>query len=191
MTWKAILTLPAKKLTAGVITGAILASLMALSGPMPALADAPKEEGRILILNSYHPGYLFSDHEQTGILDTLRAKFPNASIRIEYLDTKNFPKPEHYKHLAEILAYKHGKDRFSVILALDNPALDFLTKFGKPLFGDTPVVFCGINNFSRSSWAVSPTSPGWLSVWTSVPPSKSCSGCIPRPGRFTPWWTTP
>ena len=148
-TWTAIFTLTAKKLlTAGVIAGAILASLPAFSGPVPAFGDAPKEGGRILILNSYHPGYLFSDNEQTGILETLRVKFPDASIHIEYLDTKNFPKPEHYKHLAETLAYKHGKDRFSVILALDNPALDFLTKFGKPLFGDTPVVFCGINNFS-------------------------------------------
>jgi two-component system cell cycle sensor histidine kinase/response regulator CckA len=148
ITWKAIVYPTAvKPFSSGVIIGAILASLLALSGPVPASADTLQGGEPILILNSYHPGYLFSDHEQTGILDTLRVKFPDATIHIEYLDTKNYPNPEHYKHLAATFAYKYGKDRFSIILALDNPALDFLTKFGKPLFGNTPVVFCGINNF--------------------------------------------
>ncbi|MFQ6758824.1 MAG: PAS domain S-box protein [Deltaproteobacteria bacterium] len=119
-----------------------------LTGPKTLSAQDNPNRPHILILNSYHPGYLWSDGEQAGILETLHAQLPEAQFHIEYLDTKNFPKPEHYSHVFGTLAYKYKDAQFSVILAADNAALEFLAQFGKPLFGNTPMVFCGVSNFS-------------------------------------------
>ena len=117
--------------------------------PQLVRAEPSSEEApHVLILNSYHPGYLWSDNEQQGVLSTLREEYPDLQLHVEYLDTKNFPKPDHYNQLRQVLAYKYAGVRFSVVLALDNAALDFLAKFGKQLFGETPIVFGGVSNFS-------------------------------------------
>lgn len=116
--------------------------------PETSLAGSPQKQPHILLLNSYHPGFRWSDGEQAGILETLKAKHPDVQLHIEYLDTKNFSKPDHYNFLCENLSYKYSGQQFSVIIAMDNAALEFLVKCGKQLFGDTPVVFCGVSNFS-------------------------------------------
>jgi len=46
----------------------------------------------ILILNSYHMGHAFPDNEMKGIIETLKKASPKIQLRIEYLDTKYFPK---------------------------------------------------------------------------------------------------
>ena len=51
-------------------------------------ATVPQE---ILILNSYHPGYAWSDDEQAGIIAVFRAKNENRLPVIEYLDLKRLP----------------------------------------------------------------------------------------------------
>lgn len=49
---------------------------------------------KVLILNSYHPGYAWSDVEQAGIVDTFRAQDSNWVPFIEYLDCKRRPRGE-------------------------------------------------------------------------------------------------
>lgn len=127
---------------------AIVALVCLLPFPQVTLAGPAPNRPHILILNSYHPGYLWSDNEQTGILETLYAAHPDAQVHIEYLDTKNFPKPAHYTHVRNTLTYKYRGVPFSIIIAADNAALDFLARFGRRLFDETPIVFCGVSNFS-------------------------------------------
>jgi len=45
----------------------------------------------ILILNSYHPGFVWSDDELTGVLQELRRRYPLIDPAIEYLDANKIP----------------------------------------------------------------------------------------------------
>ena len=60
------------------------ASLSVLSA-----AEKPSSP-QVIILNSYHPGFTWSDNELAGVLQELRQEYPNLDPAIEYLDTKRF-----------------------------------------------------------------------------------------------------
>ena len=61
-----------------------------VSGVAPALqlrAQAgPTPDPGILVINSYGPGYDWSDDEITGFLCTLLTRYPDIEPVIEYLD---------------------------------------------------------------------------------------------------------
>lgn len=104
---------------------------------------------RVLILNSYHQGFLWSDNEIKGVMDKLSSYTPyDIQITIEHMDTKlNDPKtlePVIFNRLNT----KYAHRRIDVIISLDNNALDFLLKYRDKLFIDTPIVFAGVNNYT-------------------------------------------
>lgn len=114
----------------------------------PATADTGIEQkSNILILDSYHPYYSWSDDEVEGIVETLHKARPKEEPIIEYLDCKFFPKEEHFKELRALFLRKFSRVKISVIIAADNPALDFALKYRDEIFPGTPIVFCGINGF--------------------------------------------
>ncbi len=102
---------------------------------------------RVLIINSYHYGYGWSDDEMRGIKETLNTAQPDIDIFTEYLDCKHFPEPEHLQFMRDNLAHKFKDIAPSIIIVADDPALDFIIKYRDGLFGPVPVVFCGINNY--------------------------------------------
>lgn len=125
-------------------------SLFLLQCILPSAALAETATPQILILNSYHEGYDWSDDETEGLRTTILKSFPQSTLFTEFLDTKNFPKNDHFPRFADLLEFKYSKSRFDVIIVMDNAALDFITKYRKRLFNDTPVVFCGVNYFKPS-----------------------------------------
>ncbi|OQW98465.1 MAG: hypothetical protein BWK74_04465 [Desulfobacteraceae bacterium A6] len=104
----------------------------------------------ILILNSYHPGYAFSDDEQAGVIDVFREKDKNWIPVIEYLYLKRLPDGRHLAELKKLFRLKYQNKKFSVVIAMDNPALEFAIDNQADLFGNAPIVFCGINNYTPS-----------------------------------------
>jgi PAS domain S-box-containing protein len=104
----------------------------------------------ILILNSYHPGFSWSDDEQAGIIDVFRAKDKTWVPVIEYLDLKRLPDGKHIEELKKLFHLKYQNKKFSVVIAMDNPALEFAIVNQSELFRNAPIVFCGINNYSPS-----------------------------------------
>ncbi len=110
-------------------------------------ADPDKNGVNILILNSYHPGYIWSDGEQQGILDTLRGGSRARNVYVEYMDSKHHSGDVYLETLRNLFRQKYLHKKIEVVLALDNPALDFILKNRKTLLGDVPVVFCGINDY--------------------------------------------
>jgi len=111
------------------------------------LQDNSKER-QVLLLNSYHPGYLWGD----GIEDEIRSKLndsgKNIELSVEYLDTKRNPGLEHLDILAESLAIKYQNFQYDLVITSDNNATDFAIKNRNRLFPDIPIVFCGYNDFS-------------------------------------------
>jgi signal transduction histidine kinase len=114
----------------------------------PARADIPPEQkSRVLVLDSYHPYYTWSDNEVSGIVETLQKARPDSEPIVEYLDCKYFPKQDHFDHLRDLFVHKFKNMKIPLIMAVDNPALDFALKYRDEIFPGTPIIFCGINGF--------------------------------------------
>jgi len=102
----------------------------------------------VLVLNSYHPGYSWSD----AIMDGIREGFSETPLRItkdiEYMDTKQHAVRDVFPVFEELLKIKYRSKKPDVIIVSDDNALEFLLSGRARLFPDIPVVFCGINNFT-------------------------------------------
>jgi PAS domain S-box-containing protein len=114
---------------------------------LPPGAEAGNSK-KVLILHSYHQGYLWTDMIQEGVSRTLIASFPTADLYVEYMNTKRQPVDAMSGHLLEMYAHLYKHVTFDVIVASDNNALDFLLQHREKLFPGVPVVFCGINNIT-------------------------------------------
>jgi PAS domain S-box-containing protein len=111
-------------------------------------ATTPKQ--KVLVLSSYHQGLSWTDSIVEGIKFQLKSREGEVELHFEYMDTKRHYDGQHYKSLYELYKLKFRKERFDVIVVSDNNALYFMLAHHKKLFPDTPLVFCGINNFMES-----------------------------------------
>ncbi len=102
----------------------------------------------VLVLHSYHPGLPWTD----GIMDGMHDVFAQAQkiqYFVEYLDTQRYPDPAYFSNiLTTLFHYKLEQKQFDLVVLSDNDALAFVLQHSDDLFAGTPVVFCGINNFS-------------------------------------------
>lgn len=114
-----------------------------LNFQVPTKADVSK---KILILNSYNEELQWTRDIQEGIEKTLEKK-DNPSIYYEYMDLKNNTGERYISMLNELYKEKYKDTKFDAIICSDNDALNFMVKYGENIFGETPVVFCGINDF--------------------------------------------
>jgi len=79
-----------------------------------------------------------------------RAKDKNWLLVIEYLDLKRLPDGRHLAKLKQLFCLKYQNKKFSAVIAMDNPALEFAIDNQEELFRNAPIVFCGINNYTSS-----------------------------------------
>ena len=112
-----------------------------------SLSHAQVQKKHILILNSYHKGYLWSDNVMEGVGSVLKKE--GIEVHTEYMDTKRIQDNRHFQNLFELYQHKFEKYKFDVVIASDDNALKFLLKYRDKLFPDIPVVFCGVNNFKE------------------------------------------
>lgn len=101
----------------------------------------------VFILNSAHPGHLWSDKETDTIVDQLREKRLSSQPIIEYMGFKRDPQGRHQGELAAKLRRQYESQTFSLIFALDEPALEFSLRHHSDIFGNAPIVFMGVNSF--------------------------------------------
>jgi len=81
-------------------------------------------------------------------VEALQKARPSSEPIVEYLDCKFFPAMDHFGQLAALFARKFKTLRIPLIIAVDNPALDFALKYRDTIFPGTPIVFCGINGYT-------------------------------------------
>ena len=128
--------------------GTILGGLVRLLGLAVALVMSPTsaraESPRVLILNAYHPGYVWSDAELDGALGALKAGRRDLEISIEYLDQSRNPGTTNLARQAGYLREKYAGKKFGAVLAFDQTALDLLESNRGSLFSESPVAFCGV-----------------------------------------------
>ncbi|PLX16303.1 MAG: hypothetical protein C0597_08050, partial [Marinilabiliales bacterium] len=105
------------------------------------------EKRNVLILNSYHKGLKWTDDIVSGINKGLSENFLDLEIYTEFLDSKRFFHYEdYYSSLFSTYKTKYSNIDFDVIIVSDDFALNFMLDCRDTIFGEIPVVFCGINN---------------------------------------------
>ncbi len=116
--------------------------------PTSVSAQSP-DSMKVLILNSYHQGYQWTDE----IMAAIRSEFDNSNnveLFIEYMDTKHYYSLEYFEMLDNLYAYKYANKKIDLVIIADNFALDFIRMYRDKLFSAVPVVFCGIDKFDAS-----------------------------------------
>ena len=116
-----------------------------------ACARAEERLPRVLILNSYHPGYGWSDGELRGVMSALHRELPTFLPLIEYLDARRFPLAEREPVLVRSLEQKLGGQNLDLVITLDDPALLFAFRNRKMFGPDVPIVFGGVNNYTPAT----------------------------------------
>lgn len=114
-----------------------------------AAEPAPKTH-KVLVINSYHRGYFWSDNIIKAIMNQFNKNHPNANLFFEYMDTKFHMPDKVFEPLKELYKLKYKDSQPDVIISSDNNAFDFLRRYRDELFPGVPVVFCGVGNFSDS-----------------------------------------
>lgn len=112
-----------------------------------ALAEEVRESAikDIVLLNSYHPTFKWTNDLTFGVVNQLQAK-DNFRVSIEFMDAKRFQSEEHLNAFGEYLAEKYKAIKVDGIICSDNHAFEFFLKYGKDIWGDVPMTFCGVNN---------------------------------------------
>jgi PAS domain S-box-containing protein len=130
------------------ITVLMLAAALSVLPSAKAWADA-KDKPVVLVLNSYNVGYDWSDDELRGVRAVLAKSRLNPEILVEYLDSKHFPGKAHFARQADLLAAKFSNEfKPDVVLAMDNAALEFATRYRSAVFPGKSIVFCGVNDYT-------------------------------------------
>lgn len=127
-----------KKLVLGII---LFAGLLC-----SRLASADSHTTQVLILHSYSPSYQWTADLQRGIEDAVRDTEQPLDFSIEYMDTKRISTQRYENELVVYLKEKYKNKRLDGIIASDDYAFDFLSRYSENLFGQVPVVAVGVNN---------------------------------------------
>lgn len=114
---------------------------------------AAAQRSNILILNSYHVGYRWSDDTYRGILDTLQPQLDSVALHVEYLDMKRHYSELRYDQLATALHTKYAEVPIDLVISTDDAAFIFLSRYRDELFPGVPVFFCGTNYLERETLA--------------------------------------
>lgn len=101
----------------------------------------------ILLLHSYNKGLKWSDGISRGIEDVM-LKHPQYELTTEYMDSKKIESEFYFEELLDLYKKKFRHRSYKAIIAADNYAYDFVLKYHRELFPNTPVVFCGVENFN-------------------------------------------
>ena len=103
----------------------------------------------VLLLHSYHKGYTWTDDISSQIEKNFKDN-KNVELTTVYMDSKRIDTSSYLNNLANLYKEQFQNRKFDLIIVSDNTALDFMIKYHEFLFKDTPVLFCGINDFDSS-----------------------------------------
>lgn len=105
----------------------------------------------ILIVHSYNIDFSWTKSLQSGLDDSFKRSNLNVITNTEFLDSNDiiYNKP-YLNSMSNIFKLKFKNKHYDVIICCDNTALDFISSIRNTIFKNVPVVFCGINNFSKN-----------------------------------------
>lgn len=101
----------------------------------------------ILILNSYHKGYEWSDYIIKGMENDFY-KDNSLDVNILYMDSKRVTSKEYYDNLEKLYEVQLKNRKYDLVIALDRFAYDFVLSIYHKFFKDEPILAVGLENFS-------------------------------------------
>lgn len=106
-----------------------------------------EQEKHILVLNSYHRGFKWTDDTVTSFLETLENLSPEHkyAFYIEYLDWKKYPTQKNIENMYANLRYKYGSKPIDLIVATDDKALELAIDYRQEQLKNIPIVFTGVS----------------------------------------------
>jgi len=130
---------------------------------MPDIVLGAKSKN-ILILNSYHKGFEWTDAQVSAAKQVLLEKFRDIELYVEYMDTKRIYTAEYIERLMHIFKLKYKNVEFDAIITTDDNALKFVVKYHEEVFAKAPVSFCGINDYQEAMFKGSKGFTGLVEV---------------------------
>ncbi|WP_321475328.1 ABC transporter substrate binding protein [uncultured Paludibaculum sp.] len=112
----------------------------------PTGAEQRLPKHNVLLLNSYHQNFPWTNDLVLGVEDVLSALPFDVEIWTEFLDAKRRSGPAHEAWMESVLREKYRALQLDLIISSDDNALRFLLKHRDDLFGAVPVVFCGVSS---------------------------------------------
>ena len=134
-------------------TLARIAAVIMLPGLLAPGASGAQPAGprRILIVNSYHKEFAWTDAQTAGAREVLDSAFDHPELYVEYLDTKRIAYEGDYLDLLKgTLRHKYKDVKLDAIITTDDNALRLVMTLHADLFAGVPVAFCGINDYQPS-----------------------------------------
>lgn len=135
-----------------------------------------EHDKHVLVLHSFHKGFTWTDSITSGI----KAAFSDSGIPIEvecaYMDTKRAFNEAYPEQLAERYRVKFQGRSFDAVISSDDHAFHFLLRHHQSLFGETPVVFCGVNAFEKEMIADEPHFTGVIGPFGDFNPGLGTVG---------------
>jgi len=107
---------------------------------------ADTESKNVLIINSYQPGFKWTDDQTSGILSYLSSLDISYNVSIEYLDWKRYPTEANISNTYNSMKLKYSDKKIDVIICTDDAAFNFALEYRSELFSDAPIVFSGVNS---------------------------------------------
>ena len=119
-------------------------TLLSINSAIASDYSITTERKRVFVLNSYHPGYFWSDNVMVGVQSVIDPE-GDIDLVIEYLDTKRHFNKDYLENFAALLKNKYQQEHFDILISTDDNALDFMLRHRDELFPGATLVFSGIN----------------------------------------------
>lgn len=103
-------------------------------------------EKNVLIINSYHKGFEWSDEVLRGI-DRVLLKHQIYNQNILYMDSKRVNSKEYYEKLKQLYKIQLYDQKYDLIITIDTFAYEFLLKNYHEIFTNEPILFSGLEIF--------------------------------------------
>lgn len=134
------------KVEKGCILAVILFVLLCIGGSFPVNAKETGR-GRVLFISSYSYAWETIPQQIEGIRKSLG---DDVTIDYKFMDTKNVDTAENVHLFYKSLSYYLSQvPAYDVIIVGDDAAYNFVLVYRK-IFGNTPIVFEGVNNVSKA-----------------------------------------
>jgi signal transduction histidine kinase/ActR/RegA family two-component response regulator len=97
------------------------------------------------MLNSYNLGYDWTDELTRGVRAGLEGHGMPVELSVEFLDARRRG-DQLFPQMKALLEERYSPAKTAVIIAADDPALQFLLDHAPELLATVPVVFCGVSS---------------------------------------------
>ncbi|MDR0407458.1 MAG: sensor histidine kinase [Campylobacteraceae bacterium] len=101
----------------------------------------------MLIINSYHRGFQWSDDVIKGLESVLTERL-DIAVNILYMDSKRINSQKYYEKLLELYKIQLQNRKYDLIIVVDRFAYDFILQYYYELFTTEPILFAGLERNS-------------------------------------------